>query len=498
MKILKKEGNSIQIICFPEDVEVQKGDYLIAEEEGSKYALLQVIDVNYVQTPGILEDLLRTISLEKIDTTLIDPFDTNSLTLLIKDARIVSTKIRAIAEYDNLIFGSSWLPSRFKSIIKKAEVDILYKLAKVDGFRKINIGKFSGQDFYINAEAFDGRLTIITGKKETGKSHIAKIIISSLVEYGAKCIMFDINGEYINLGKNKLGMPSSIADKIKILNPGENFKVTMKDAGLKVLLDILEYVYGTPGTSCREFARIWHIIENKKMSLTLETLIEFIQKAPIHESVRDALISRMLALKSSHFFTNNENESTSLVNEINSIKDGTLIIIDMKSLIPIVRKIVVEYLLSKLGSLLKDDKIPPIFLLAEEAHLYIRDTYWDDLVTRMRHFGLFPIFVTNQPDSIPEAIYRQADNIFLFNFTNENDLDSISKASRIDSESIKSIVSQLPPKHCFILGYIVGDLPIVVKVRDIDVQTMGHTKNFFKEKNLFSINNETLDYIIVR
>ncbi|MEM2744572.1 MAG: hypothetical protein QXX97_05720, partial [Nitrososphaerota archaeon] len=53
---------------------------------------------------------------------------------------------------------------------------------------------------------------------------------------------------------------------------------------------------------------------------------------------------------------------------------------------------------------------------------------------------------------------------------------------RIDSESIKSIVSQLPPKHCFILGYVVGDLPIVVKVKDMDIQTMGMTKKFFKEK----------------
>jgi DNA helicase HerA-like ATPase len=482
MKILKKEKNSIQIICFPEDVEIQKGDYLIAEEGNGKYALLQVIDVNYVQTPGILEDLLRTMSLEKMDTNLIDPFDTNSFMLLIKDARIVSTKIRAIAEGENLIFGSSWLPSRFKSFIRKADINTLYKLIKVDGYRKINIGKVSGQDFYINAEAFDGRLTIITGKKETGKSHIAKIIVSSLIEYGAKCIVFDINGEYVNLNKNKLGEPSKLANKIKILIPGENFKVTIKDAGLKVLLDVLEYVYNTPGTSCREFARIWHTIEHKKISLTIEEIIEFIQKASIHESVRDALISRMLALKSSRFFTNNENEATSLMEEINSIDDGTLIIIDMKSLIPITRKIVVEYILSKLGSLLKDDKIPPIFLLAEEAHLYIRNTYWDDLVTRMRHFGLFPIFVTNQPDSIPETIYRQADNIFLFNFTNENDLDFISKASRIDSESIKSIVSQLPPKHCFILGYVVGDLPVVVKVKDMDIQTMGMTKNFFKER----------------
>ena len=46
----------------------------------------------------------------------------------------------------------------------------------------------------------------------------------------------------------------------------------------------------------------------------------------------------------------------------------------------------------------------------------------------MRHFGIFTTFITNQPDTIQETIYRQADNIFLFNFTNEHDLDVVSKS----------------------------------------------------------------------
>jgi hypothetical protein len=100
----------------------------------------------------------------------------------------------------------------------------------------------------------------------------------------------------------------------------------------------------------------------------------------------------------------------------------------------------------------------------------------------MRHFGIFTTFITNQPDSIRSSIYRQADNIFLFNFTNENDLEAVSRAARADAETVKSIAGDLPPHHCLVLGKVVKDFPIVVKIRKLNVKTMGGTRLFFKGK----------------
>ncbi len=150
--------------------------------------------------------------------------------------------------------------------------------------------------------------------------------------------------------------------------------------------------------------------------------------------------------------------------------------VDLSGMLPHGRRIVVEYLLSKLSTLLRGGEIDPLFLVAEEAHLYLRETYWDDLITRMRHIGLFPIFVTNQPDTVPETVYRQADNIFLFNFTNESDLEYISKTSRMDSETAKRIAKSLPPRHCLLIGRMVNDIPVVVRVRESYLKTLGETK----------------------
>jgi len=99
----------------------------------------------------------------------------------------------------------------------------------------------------------------------------------------------------------------------------------------------------------------------------------------------------------------------------------------------------------------------------------------------MRHFGIFPTFITNQPDAIKDGIYRQADNIFLFNFTSDLDLDMISRASTTDSLSIKSIVKNLDRGSCLVLGKVVHDFPVLIKTKKSEFNSLGQTKLFFKD-----------------
>ena len=89
--------------------------------------------------------------------------------------------------------------------------------------------------------------------------------------------------------------------------------------------------------------------------------------------------------------------------------------------------------------------------------------------------------MTNQPDSISDSIYRQADNIFLFNFTNENDLATVSKATMVDAETIDTIAKELPPHNCLVLGKVVNDFPLIVKVKELKAKAMGETRLFFPE-----------------
>ncbi|RLG05204.1 MAG: hypothetical protein DRN61_01300 [Thaumarchaeota archaeon] len=480
MKILTKSGDTIEFLASPSEDSLTRGDYILIID-GDKSLLAQVIDVEYADVPGILEDALRELASESMSIRNFDPYEVGSILMDVKDSRRIIAKFRGVIVDGALRNDVIWLPSRFNSRIEKASPELISELSNTYGRRRLLLGECMNGIMAINAEDLDGRLTIITGKKETGKSYLTKVLIASLAEYGAKIVVLDINGEYLGLSQNLDGSSSSIADKHVILVPGENFKVSVEDAGLKVMTDVLQHILLTPATSIREFIRTWSLVKRYEGRVSLRKLIEAVGRAQMHESVREALMSRLLTLSETGFF--DDENPTRLEEVLNSKRVGGIFVVDLSRSLSQTRKMIVEFLLSKLSSLLREGAIDPLFLVAEEAHLYLRETYWDDLVTRMRHTGIFPIFVTNQPDSIPETVYRQADNIFLFNFTNESDLNYIAKASRVDADTVKRIAKMLPPRHCLVIGKVVNDLPVVVKVKEIRLKTMGETRLLFKQRS---------------
>jgi hypothetical protein len=482
MKLYKKEGNIVQILSFPNET-VEKGDYLLAEDtEAGKGLIVQVIDVQFATIPGMLEELLRSLpdGGELIQGEDFDPLEIAPHITYIQDASLLICKIRATVENETLTPSSSWLPSRSQSMIKKLPVPTLLKLARINGKLPITLGTTKDSSLLtIDASSIDGRLNIVTGKKETGKSHLSKLLMSSLVSYRATVVVFDLNGEYISLGMSSDGKRNINYDKIHVLTPSQNFKVALKQLSLHILLGILVHALHLPGTSTREFRRIWKELREKD-KLTLHELGETIRNWNCNQHVRDALFSRYHALVNCGFFTDNIGEATLLEEALLKAKEeGGAIVINLRNTSTIDRQIVVEYILGKLLDTLTAGKLKAAFLFAEEAHLYLRETYWDDIVTRMRHYGIFTTFITNQPDTIKESIYRQADNIFLFNFTNEHDLDVVSRAARVDAETVRSIARDLPPHYCLTLGKVVRDFPIVARVKALDIKTMGETRLFF-------------------
>jgi hypothetical protein len=44
------------------------------------------------------------------------------------------------------------------------------------------------------------------------------------------------------------------------------------------------------------------------------------------------------------------------------------------------------------------------------------------------------------------------------------------------------IVRDLPPQRCLAVGDLVGNFPLVVNVRSLEVQTLGATRYFFQDE----------------
>jgi uncharacterized protein len=349
------------------------------------------------------------------------------------------------------------------------------------GRRRIRLGSVdSSRDFSIAAEAMDGRITVITGRKESGKSHLAKMILRGLLEYGAYSLVFDLNDEYGVIGHKNDGSRAEVYPRIKVVRPGREMKLSLENVGLRSVTSLLSHSLEMPGTSLREFIKIWEQLESRG-ELTLTALEGAIHQWRCNEFVRDALFARFHTLVASGLFTDSKEKHFDMEDFYLTQREGACLVVSLSGISPLNRRMIVEIILSKLVELLEQKRLPPIFLFAEEAHLYLRDTYWEDLITRMRHFGIFSVFITNQPDAIDQKIYRQVDNIFLYGFSNDADLNLVSQASTADTDTVKAIVRTLPPRTCLLLGHAVNNLPIIVNVDDFDAPASGITRRFFSE-----------------
>ena len=481
MKILRKEGDGIQLLCFPEE-DVEKGDYLLIKDASKERALIaQIIDVQYANIPGILEDLLRDgISESSLTGEDVDPFKVSSQIEVLKDTRLLVGKIRGALQNGQLSCDVSWLPSRIHSIIQVMPQTTLTEMLPAKHSFQLGFSRRSGM-ITTDLSAIDGRLNIITGRKGTGKSHLSKLLVTTLVEAGAPVVVLDVNGEYVNLGLTQDGRHLQLSSKILSLVPGLNLKFSLSEVGLGTFLGILLHALSLPDNSARVFARIWRQLEREN-SLTMKALGKAIADFECHESIKDALLARFNTLDDSGIFADNPKITVDVENVFGHHAAGYALIINMKNQHSMMRRITVELLISKLTELLSSHRLRGLFLFAEEAHLYLRETYWDDIVTRMRHLGLFATFITNQPETIESGIYRQADNVFLFNFSNEHDLEIVSRVAKLDAETIRFIVRDLPPQRCLVIGDLVGNFPLVVNVRSLEVQTLGATRYFFQDQ----------------
>jgi hypothetical protein len=477
---LRKEADNILVVTSPRE-EAKLGDYLLVND-GSKSLVLQIYDERYLDIEGIEEEIAREEVLFASTTgTTEDPADLASVSALFKDMRVLVCKVRGSITRGRLTPRSDWMPSRTTSRISRLMINDLTATVGSLGSRRIQIGCVdSSSQFSIPAEALDGRITVITGRKESGKSHLAKMLLRGLLEYGAYTIVFDLNDEYGAVAQKRDGSKTSTSHRIRVMHPGRDMKLSLESVGLRSITSLLAHSLEMPGTSLREFVKIWEMLAERG-ELTLSGLESAIHSWRCNEFVRDALFARYHTIASCGLFSDSEDRQFDLLNFFTSSREGGALVVSLSGVSPLNRKMIVELILAKLVELLEQKRIPPVFLFAEEAHLYLRDTYWEDLITRMRHFGVFTVFVTNQPDAIDQKIYRQVDNIFLYNFSNDSDLSLISQASMTDTDTVRAIVKTLPARMCLLLGHAVHNLPVVVSVDAFDSPESGATRRFFEE-----------------
>jgi len=365
--------------------------------------------------------------------------------------------------------------SRAKSRIELVNEDDLLEMLQITQPPNpdfANTLSTSAKQYSIPLEALG--INVITGMKGSGKSYAAKKLLIQLIKRGVLTVVFDVNGEYLTLWQKNQNEPNELINYIKILTPHLR-TAQATELPLAIPLnetsydDFAKYMNVSEGTPSYQYLlQFWK--QQKGNQFDLNDLEEFVKKPENvpNEAVRIALQGRVDSARSSGLF--GPSNITGLIKQLH--ESGGAIILNVSRVSAWERRIIVEFTLRKLAELGQTKAIRAVSLFLEEAQLYIEKGNMINLLTRMRHVGVFPTFITNDPRTLPDEAFTLLDNLVAFGFRNEDELRQLAKSGLVDTGTV-NVIKNLENKQCLAVGKITSNYPIFLEISEQPGIVMG-------------------------
>lgn len=480
MYLLTKDGDEFLIVFSPEE-RIRLGDSVSIDG-----IVAQVVDIRFADLPGVLEHVLRKSLIAKSEVAEQIQPEVRGVIDSLADQRIAIAKIRGrvTREVDEkgkerCIFRiglSEFNVSRAKAEIRVMGQDELFGALGLDFRGSADFGRslsMESKGFEVLVDRLG--INLITGMKGSGKSYSAKRLLLNLIEKGVLTLVFDLNGEYLNLWKADPETPNKYAGLIRVFTPR---LVRARANELPLLIPLNEISYddfatfmsvsqGSP--TYQHLMEFWRGRRGGQFDLNdLESFANRVQ----NEAVRMALQGRVDAARALGLF--GPSNLTDLIRDLHGT--GGAIVFNLSLVGQWERGIIVDFVLRKLAALGQSKAIRAVSLFLEEAQLYVDHQNIVNILTRMRHFGIFPTFITNDPRTLPDEVFTLLDNLVAFMFRNEDELRQLSKSGVIDLKSI-SALKHLEPRQCLVVGNLTSNYPVFIEVSpQVGVMMGGETR----------------------
>lgn len=472
MMLFDKHGDELYIL-YKYDEKIETGDTLLVWDEREERGLLAyVIGHEYLASNKILEELVyKSPEYSRKDEALIS-------------MRIAKAKIRMEINRNIITFWTGWIPTRDARISRIPYRELIKLLGLAKPKKRVLIGYSldDGEKIYIDGVNLQG-ITIITGEKGSGKSHLAKTILIDIIRNGGKAVVIDLNNEYSGLRIWKDGVRSDLFDKIVVMRPSQDgLCFTLDYIGIRVMQIILNKILGLPEHSTRVFSLIWNLIENRGENLSLDNIIKYVNNRQLipNDSVRDAILSRLSILASMGLLTDDPERAVDIRKIISKrLKDGGALIINLRGIDYQTVLATIQIVISKLSEILERSS-EALFLFIEEAQLYVRRTEWIDLVTRVRHLGLYQVYITNTPRALLPEVIDQTDNLFLYRLSDEEDVRFLTPIARMDSKSLSELSNSIPYRRFILFGKASNYYPLMAENIGLPYVMAGETKKIWE------------------
>lgn len=481
MEIASIKGDTILLIYHPAEGAADVGQQFAVLElpDKTEGLIAQVISNDSLEYAGIQQEMIQNILEQRISQSQLVLNQEQGMGE-IRSLKLATAKIRKRVSQGSWHPWGGWIPTRNVEIERVDANGLLQNVIPDPRHGLSSFASFDGTPVEFDGPRFN-MVSVITGVKGSGKSHLAKHLVLAFSDKDVPCIIFDINGEYVEL-------PGA-----QVLRWGENFMPELAEVGHQMLSLVVRAVYPLPETSERvfegvlpvQFGRRRAFCEERNEAFTIG--VDFLrqQNWSNNDYIQQAIDDRLRVIGNMNLFSTGQappQGSTNFAAMYDQACTGEPIVFDMRSLNPTLQHALVRAINRQLEERCDEEsngegRYP--FVFYEEAHFYIKTDAILSIITRGRHIGMAPIFVTNTPQNLPDAVFRQMDNLFLLNLSHKDDIRSVGKNSFTDEDTIESFATRMPEHHALIMGNVTDRYPVMVRVDPLppEIPPTGMTRS---------------------
>jgi hypothetical protein len=484
MEIASIKGDTVLFLYHPGEAAADVGQQFTVLElpEKTEGLVVQIISNDSLEYPGLQQEMIQRVLERRISDVEV-PIDRELGMGEIKSLKLAMGRIRKRVRGGEWVSWDGWIPTRNVEINRIEAPDLLLHIVPEAEYPLPAFSEFNGSPIQFDGPRLN-MVSVITGVKGSGKSHLAKHLLLSLAERSVPTLVFDINGEYVML------------PQAQVLRWGDNFVPQLAEVGYDMLRLIVRALYplqpGSPSESVFE-NRLPNIFnsrrtycQNNNEPFTIDIPFLRGQTWGGGDLVAGAIDNRLAIVDRMALFwstTTPGDPVTSISQIYENACDGRPAVFDMRELGTSLQEALVRSVLSAVEDICEREtsngtaRYP--FILFEEAHFYVSEDTILNIITRGRHIGIASIFITNTPHRLPDTVFRQLDNLFLLALAHRDDIRNVSRNSFTDEDTIESFATRMPEKHALIIGNVTDRYPLVLSVRPLpeDIPPTGRTRS---------------------
>ena len=477
MQLVSVEGETLTLLYHIAEHALRVGDTItiMALPDKRRGLVAQIIRAEFLKYEGMQAETIQR-ALEARVGAVMTALNGEEGMAEIEGLMLATAVIRNGIEDGNWRHWDGWTPTRQAEITPVADADLLARVLPIARTPLPCFTRVGDTPVELDGERLN-MINVVTGKKNSGKSHLAKWLTVSLSQKGVPVIIFDVNGEYKSL------------PQAQALRWGEDFFPRLADVGWEMLRQIVRSIYpfnpGSPSESVFEsrLPSIFNTARTKREDSPIDIPFLRNQTWGGGEYVERAIDARLEMIANLHlFWTNGMREEQTLEERYDLAVGGAPLVFDMRRLSAGFQTAFVRAMNQQIERLCDLEAWsgrgawPYVFY--EEAHLYCTPATMTNIISRCRHFGIASVFVTNSPDLLDPSIFRQVDNLFALKTTSKDDLRTLGRAALVDQASLEAYVAHMPERHCLIVGNVTR-YPLVVSVDPLpqSVPPSGRTRS---------------------